>query len=338
MVNTSNKFPERIVDENILIIKLRGGIASKFRKWLKGKSAGSSKMVEGGGRLLFYLVRVYPVVLYLLFQQKFFPQLIVCNVPLFFPWVKLLPWKKKYIIGSLYPMIQLAEKGLDAESFLSNPIEVVPETLNLPIHCPPMERVVFNSNLTAEIASRLSNLNYRKNVLYFNFVPEFEFGYVEFPSRKYEMAFIASDFRRKVKNSFLAYTIFEKFYDKQKIVVGSNMEEFSSLMQTEIIPLISQKSIIRILHQTKLLVITSFFDSSPSVMSEAILSGCNVLVSKNVGWSELLPDECVVQEYKNLNEWVLKAKWLIENPIEYPAIQSLSKSAENEILNWVERS
>jgi hypothetical protein len=115
------------------------------------------------------------------------------------------------------------------------------------------------------------------------------------------------------------------------------MSSFNNLLKTNLLGLISQVSIFKILSQTKLIIIPSYFDSSPSVVSEAIINGANVLVSKNVGWNEYLPKECVVENYFDKDEWIYKANWLLNNHADYYEYLQLINGAEQQILGWVDK-
>ena len=78
----------------------------------------------------------------------------------------------------------------------------------------------------------------------------------------------------------------------------------------------SQESLAKYLSEIKLVIIPSLIDPSPSILSEAILNGCNVLCSKNIGWYEYMNDKCVVLNYHDNDEWISKIKLLLDQKIE----------------------
>ena len=150
-------------------------------------------------------------------------------------------------------------------------------------------------------------------------------------------AFIASNFVRKIKNPALAYKLFEKFPESNKIAIGKESDYFNEVTNTVTMGLITQKEIAKILSETKLLIIPSHFDSSPSVMSEAVLNGCNILLSKNVGWNEMMNNKCVVQDFQNHNEWVSKIEYLIDNEIENNDFLDIINNSKQEIYSLIDR-
>ena len=58
--------------------------------------------------------------------------------------------------------------------------------------------------------------------------------------------------------------------------------------------------------KSKILLITSFFDSSPNVLNEALNNNCDVITSKNIGSYEYLADSNIINNYNDKNEWISK--------------------------------
>lgn len=142
-------------------------------------------------------------------------------------------------------------------------------------------------------------------------VPEFKIK--NFNERKYDIAFIVSMFSRKVKNPELALEIFKHFPSQNKIAIGEGSSDFENCPNTLVMPLMHQADIYKILNDTKVVLITSYYDSSPGLQAEAILMGANILSSKNVGWSEALDPTSVVTDYFNIDEWVDKTNFSLDN-------------------------
>ena len=97
-----------------------------------------------------------------------------------------------------------------------------------------------------------------------------------------------------------------------------------------------QKQLSEYLSDIKLVIIPSLIDPSPSILSEAILNGCNVLCSKNIGWNDYINKDCVINDYNNDDEWVNKIKHLLKKKIEnekFLKLVSNSKEKIHETIN-----
>jgi len=142
---------------------------------------------------------------------------------------------------------------------------------------------------------------------------------IPFKDRKYDVAFICSNFNRSVKNSALAKKILrnKSFYNSRKIVIGGNSNSFSGLRNITIKSLIPQNEVIKIIQNSKVVICTSYYDASPNVIKEAIMSGSNILVSKNCGWYEQYPSEFVCSDIYNESEWIAKLMHLKVKKIEH---------------------
>lgn len=149
-----------------------------------------------------------------------------------------------------------------------------------------------------------------------------------FNRREYDIAFIASNLKRDVKNADLAKKIFQKFSNSKKIVVGNNNQIFRGLPKTRIHNILKHHEVMNIIRDSKIVICTSFYDASPNTIKEAVSSGCNVLLSKNCGWSETYPNEYVCNDVYNLEEWIRKTIFLLKNDISY----SLDISSDNTLL------
>ena len=321
---------------NVSSVILGNNITNKIKKILFRKSPSNlSKGVQNTSRKAFQIFIIIPKIIKLLILKRFYPNLVICNVPFYFSILKFLPFKKSYVIGSIFELHKYAASNKDAHYFISSFNKNIPSSF-IPFLSYNLNRVLFNSPLTASIMGIIENKNYLNNVQYFNI----QYLKIEKPSefhnRNYSIGFISSDSNRVVKNTDLAFDIFKSFETLEKYATGLNMSSFNNLLNTNLLGLITQVSIFKILSQTKLIIVTSYFDSSPSVVSEAIVNGANVLVSKNVGWNEYLPKECVVENYFDKEEWINKANWLLKNHADYKEYLQLINGAEQQILGWVE--
>ena len=332
--------PENIGNVSPLIIGNNGkSIINKFGKSLFKKEFGkSSKIIENTSRKFYYIFSIIPKIIKLLISKKYYPDLVICNIPYLYKVLEFLPFKKSFIIGSISELHKYAEKNKDAQYYLKSFNKNIPSySLPSSSYNYNLKRVVFNSPLTASIIGIIDDKNYKKNVQYFNIQYLKIDKPTEFHNRNYSIGYISTDSSRIVKNKALAFDIFKSFENVEKYVIGLNMSSFNSILNTNLLGLISQVSIFKILSQTKLIIISSYFDSSPSVVSEAIINGSNVLVSKNVGWNEYLPKECVVENYFDKGEWISKANWLLNNHADYYEYLQLINGAEQQILGWVDK-
>jgi glycosyltransferase involved in cell wall biosynthesis len=150
----------------------------------------------------------------------------------------------------------------------------------------------------------------------------------DFNSRQYDIAFIASNLKRNVKNAKLAKRIFKKFGNSKKIVIGNNNHIFKGMSNTKVYSIMKHHEVINILSNTKLVLCTSYYDASPNTIKEAVSCGCNVLISRNCGWSETYPEEFICKDVYDLQEWIDKTAFLLQNNIPY----TLNISSSNEDL------
>lgn len=139
----------------------------------------------------------------------------------------------------------------------------------------------------------------------------------KFSDRIYDVAFIASNLKRDVKNAEFAKKIFAKIPTSKKIVLGDNNDSFLSVANTKVYPSMSHKDVIAIMNNTKVVICTSYYDASPNTIKEAISCGCNILLSENCGWHETYPREFVCSDVYDINEWIDKIKFLIKNDVKY---------------------
>lgn len=263
--------------------------------------------------------------------------LVITNSPLLYSEINKKFDKTLVIIGSSLPIHISHNKELTAQQIFENlgHIEIklpknIVDNLN-------KSNVIFNSNLTQSIYELCGVKPVNRSFLFFNFAPFLMKKDKAFIDRKFDIAFIASDFDRKIKNPKLAYKLFEKFPESNKIAIGKDSDYFSEITNTVTMGLITQKEIAEILSETKLLIIPSHFDSSPSIMSEAVLNGCNILLSKNVGWNEMMNKRCVVQDFQNHDEWVSKIEYLIDNEVENNEFLDIINNSKQEIYNLIDR-
>ncbi len=239
------------------------------------------------------------------------------------------------VIGGCHEMIAFANSNTDTCSLLNNH-ESLSEVKGYDTRIDYNANVIFNSDLTRRLYVLLAYKMKEPKVQFFNLIPENISASKDFDSRKYDLIFISSDFNRSVKNAKLAFDIFSYFKDKKKIAIGIASSNWNNIENTELKNIESQANIMAYLCNAKLLVISSYFDSSPGIMSEAIMCGCNILISKNVGWHEMVDERCVVNDYYNFDEWLDKASFLVHHKIENPDFMKVIANSKNEISGCID--
>lgn len=315
-------------------IVLKKSLVQRLYQWLRRNRGISLNKQVSAARNYYFLMRLFPRLLYFQFSKKFSPELIITNIPSYYWLIRNIFRNRKVmlIIGSSPEMNKLCKQKIDAVTIIGNP-EIGLNALKN-IYKPNYHNafILFNSGITKTIYSKLQIKTGDAYVQYFNFAPYKPSHYKPFDERSNDIAFIASLYSRTIKNAPLAFDIFSAFPDARKLAVGNESENFGTIPHTTISSLTTQAAIMQHLADTKVLLITSYFDSSPSVLSEAILSGCNVLVSKNVGWHDMLDERCVVQQYDDVNEWKEKAAYLMQHKIDYSRFEEVIASSTASII------
>jgi len=232
-------------------------------------------------------------------------------------------------------MEEFCHNGVDAQTLLNNPALIKNTSPKKLISNLNKSNVVFNSKLTHDVHEFFKIKPINSSVLFFNFAPYVLNNTKPFNNRIYDIGFIVSNFSRTIKNPKLMSYLFEAFPENKKIAIGKRRELFSNMPNLISFDIMSQKEIAKILSEIKLLIIPSYFDSSPSILSEAILNGCNVLISKNIGWNEMLEEKCVVQNYQDENEWKNKIEFLLKNKVDYNHFLNKIKNSKKELLNSI---
>lgn len=114
-------------------------------------------------------------------------------------------------------------------------------------------------------------------------------------NRKYDIGFASSCCNRDIKNIKLFIDIItnQQFNDKQKLIVGKNSEQYNSVENCTCFDILHHDNLMEQIKNTKLIIITSHYESLSNFMVEAINSGCNILISNTIGGNEFIVDECI---------------------------------------------
>lgn len=163
-----------------------------------------------------------------------------------------------------------------------------------------------------------SFINKNTSEILFNYK---DFKETSWENRKYDILFVCSNFKREIKNVdlFIKLTL---YLNKKILIIGKNVpylgENIESLDFTDNLKPYYLNS--------KLVINTSFYDSSPSVIMEGLFYGCNILITKNVGNFELYHPDNVIQNYTDEREWVEKIEKLTDK-----RSKSLNKGSQERI-------
>ena len=126
-----------------------------------------------------------------------------------------------------------------------------------------------------------------------------------FNDREYFIICATSSWKRRVKNVELIYNIFKHFPDENKVIIGTQNDKynFKDIPNTTVLDIISNNELHRFLCNSKNYILPSFFESASITLLEALHNGCNVITSKNVGLSYLIPENNIVDDFENLRSW-----------------------------------
>jgi glycosyltransferase involved in cell wall biosynthesis len=117
--------------------------------------------------------------------------------------------------------------------------------------------------------------------------------------RKIDLIYIVSDCNRRVKNAEIIYHLYRRpdLNHLKKVIIGLNCDpSMIKVPNTTVISTnLARQQVLQHLRHSKILILPSLFDSSPNILYEALLSGCNVIASSNIGNVEILPASNVVK-------------------------------------------
>lgn len=149
-------------------------------------------------------------------------------------------------------------------------------------------------------------------------------------TREYDIIFCCYSWSRGCKNSNLVKILIDRCTDKKILLVGKNIKLEYNYNNLTYIPNIPNNEIKDYFKKVKVLVIPSFYDSNPNIFIEAISVGCNIVTSKNVGNSEFLNPNQIVNDPTNINEWIKKINNCLTIKYEYNGYDGLK--IKNELL------
>lgn len=243
---------------------------------------------------------------------------------------KMFPTGKNYYLvsGSIH-MTYLAKYGISANLFLKNKIEKydhifnekkIKKTINYELECfKASDLVIPNSEISLKILQKIYKKQKNKIKFYIDVTlataatSNKNYGKKKSEKRDNDIIFVVSNVLRNVKNSDFVRKLFvnEKLKKYKKIVVGKNSEIFEDCATA--IGFTKNNIIKKLLANSKLIILPSYFDANPNVIQEAIYQNCLPLLSKNVGGAERFDDHFVCDDIYNEELWVEKIQYLVNN-------------------------
>ena len=196
--------------------------------------------------------------------------------------------------------------------------------------------ILPNSNLTYNLIS--CNLKYSKKLVKPIYLTNINYKLKNkrknYFKRKYDIAFIAYNWKRACKNYDLVLKIINSDLIKEKniLIIGLNQMKYENKNITSIDNL-SKNEIYKIMEDIKILVIPSLYDSNPNTLVEAVSFGCNVVTSKNVGNSEFLRKLLIVENFKDVNKWISVINRCNKS---YPYDGPKSEVIKNDLINFLD--
>lgn len=132
--------------------------------------------------------------------------------------------------------------------------------------------------------------------------------------RRYDILICCSTLTRVIKNNmFLVDVLSDPRLDKYtKCIIGEKNEKFVPIPKTRCVGLLQQQECFKYMTKSKLLLFPSLFDANPNTVREAYTLGCIPLITNNIGYSELYPDELKCKTFDK-EEWITKIMYLMEN-------------------------
>lgn len=133
---------------------------------------------------------------------------------------------------------------------------------------------------------------------------------IDFNKREIDVICIVYNWNRKVKNRELLIDIIknDKLQQLKFVIIGYKFNHKFRDRNVDIIDHMDNKDIFRYLGNSKVCILTSYYDSNPNILSEADYMGCNIITTTNTGIGKFINDECLVNNYYDVNEWCMKIK------------------------------
>ena len=175
-----------------------------------------------------------------------------------------------------------------------------------------VDQIIVNS----DISKRIIRKNYEQNRnIDIVWTSTFSFSnrkIVRIEDKKYDIIFSCSNFEREEKNSKFFLDLLNILNKNLKILIIGNNQEIifrsKNIIQKNYL---TKRKFDSLLHQTKIVLIPSKFDSSPNLFFESFDNNCIPLVSKNCGIPSLFRSFQI--STFDLKKWSLKIIDILDN-------------------------
>lgn len=145
---------------------------------------------------------------------------------------------------------------------------------------------------------------------------------VPYPARMYDLALVASTWSRPVKGPWLAkYASLVQGSLGGRVVICGGDWKHPSQHETQL-GLVSHAQVLRTLADSRVVLIPSWFDAAPNVYTEAVLLGCNAIVTPCVGNIDGHPGELLAEPTpESVSEALRYADAAVGRQLQYRAIE-----------------
>jgi hypothetical protein len=196
------------------------------------------------------------------------------------------------------------------------------------------ENILPNSKLTYNILKKVYNneinLSFPINITYI----DFKNNNLNL-EREYDIGFICYSWKRKIKGGEIMRNIIKKIDPKLKILVVGLNSGIKSTDQITVRDNLDHEELLKYMNKTKIICFTSLYDSSPNVLKEAISCGCKIILTENIGNSELIEKEYVIN-LEDYNLWNEKIKKLLTTTNQNINKELVYGNISEEIINYIE--
>jgi len=172
-----------------------------------------------------------------------------------------------------------------------------------------------------------------------------EYKRIENTDRIYDILYTASRVDRSVKGWKIAKEILnhDRLKNYSKLVIGGNSSVMSGTESSNMtcIERVDAEVLQEYMAKSKTFIQTSLFEASSNCMREAMVQGCEIITTKNVGWYSFFDESTnIVNDIKNIDEWVDKIINNIENfkgPVNHKTVtmENLEYNTVNTCFNYV---
>ena len=196
------------------------------------------------------------------------------------------------------------------------------------------QNILPNSELTYNILKKIYNneinLSFPINITYI----DYKNNNLKL-EREYDVGFICYSWKRKIKGGDIMKNIIKNLNPNLKIlVVGLN----SGLKSNDNITVkdnLNHEELLKFMNKTKILCFTSYYDSSPNVLKEAISCGCKIILTENIGNSEIIEKEYVVK-LEDYEIWKEKIEKLLKTNHQNIINDEIYNNIPDKLINYIE--